>query len=343
MATSAIPVRNIYYLLAYAWNCLDEAEMTGAAADQELKLPDLFARLMCGGVAHLLKRGLQREYAVVREELAGIRGRVDFAQSLKRASFPRARAWCAFDELGPDTEANRIIKTTLRRLAGAQGLAPELVSELRDLYRRMPGVRETRITSLSFVRLSLGSQARFYRFLMLVCALVHESLYVDESREETQFRDFTRDDRKMNRLFERFLFSFYEKEQKTFSVQAPYLRWKLEGEPADVARIPIMRTDLVLSRSDRVIVADAKYYVETLTERRGSRTVRSGHLYQLTAYMRHISRPMNEVSGLLIYPQTTESVCINVNLDGHAVRVATINLDQPWPGIHHDLMALIVG
>lgn len=235
----------------------------------------------------------------------------------------------------------RIIETTLRRLARAKGLDKELVSELRDLYRRMPGVAETRITSQSFSRLSLGTQARFYRFLMLVCALIHENLYVDESSEETHFRDFTRDDRQMPRLFERFLFRFYEKEQQPFAVTNPHLRWQLEGSPADVARIPVMRTDLVLTGNERVIVADAKYYVETLTERFGANTVRSEHLYQLTAYMRHVGRPAHEVSGLLIYPRTTASVRVDVTLDGFALRVATVNLDQEWEGVHRELLELI--
>jgi len=343
MAASRIPIQNIYYLLAYAWDCLDEAGTIGVGADEEMRLPDLFARLMSGGVAHLLKRGVQREYATVREEIAGVRGRLEFGQSVKSASFPRGRAWCAYDELGPDTEANRIIKTTLRRLARVEGVASPLVSELRDLYRRMPGVAEARISRQGFARLTLGSQARFYRFVLQLCALIHENLYVDESREETHFRDFTRDNRQMHRLFERFLFRFYEKEQQEFTVSAPHLRWNLEGDASDVAMIPIMRTDLVLSSPKRTIVADAKYYSETLSERFGASTVRSGHLYQLMAYLRHIGRPAAEAAGLLIYPRTSGAVRVNVQLDGFAVRVATVNLDQDWGRIHEELVGLVAG
>lgn len=340
MGATAIPIRNIYFLLAYAWDCLDEAEVIGVTAEEELRLLDLFARLMVGGVSHLLKRGLQREYAEVREELAGVRGRLDFAQSVKSASVPRARAWCVFDELGPDTQANRIIKTTLRRLARVQGLDPTLVSASRDLYRRMPDVNETQITRQSFVRLSLGSQARFYRFLMLVCSFVHENLFVDESREEIHFRDFTRDDRQMHRLFERFLFRFYAREQQVYSVSAPHLRWAVEGPPADVAFIPIMRTDLVLTGTDRVIIADAKYYADTLAERFGTSTVHSSHLYQLTAYMRHGAQAAR-MAGLLLYPRTRKSVRIDVKLDGFPVRVATVNLDQGWEDVHRELLELV--
>ena len=282
MADSTIPIRNIYYLLAYAWDCLHEADLIGVATEEELRLPDLFARLMRGGVTHLIKRGLQREYATVCEELAGVRGRLDFTRSVKSASFPRARAWCEFDELGPDTPANRIIKTTLRRLAQVEDLDDELVRELRDLYRRMPGVTETRITRHSFVRLSLGNQARFYRFLLLVCALIHENVFVDEQGGEARFRDFTRDEKQMAPLFEKFLYRFYEKEQVDYRVARPQLQWDMEGDPADLAYIPVMRTDLVLSRPGRTIVADAKFYTRTLSERLQGTKVHSENLYQLT-------------------------------------------------------------
>ena len=179
--------------------------------------------------------------------------------------------------------------------------------------------------------------------MLHLCALIHENLYVDESREETHFRDFTRDDRQMHRLFERFLLRFYQRELPGFTVSAPHLRWDVEGEAADVAMIPIMRTDLVLASPGRTIVADAKYYSETLSERFGASTVRSGHLYQLTTYLRHIGRPAAEAEGLLIYPRTSQSVSVNVRLEGFAVRVATVNLDQMWERIHEELVDLTAG
>ena len=58
-----------------------------------------------------------------------------------------------------------------------------------------------------------------------MCELVHRNLLVEEESGEVKFRDFTRDDSQMARLFERFLFRFYEREQDVFEVDAPRLRW----------------------------------------------------------------------------------------------------------------------
>ena len=42
--TSAIPVRNVYYLLCYAWSCLTERRFAEVATVGVTDLADLFAR-----------------------------------------------------------------------------------------------------------------------------------------------------------------------------------------------------------------------------------------------------------------------------------------------------------
>ena len=286
MAGAAIPIENIYRLLCYAWDRLEEAALTDVTPTPEMRLPDLFARVLKSGVAHLLKRGLDRAYVTADEEMAGVRGRLDIATSLKHATFPRARAWCAFDELSPDTLPNRIVRTTLRTLASVSELDGALAEDLRDLYRRMPGVQEVRITRQSFRRLALGSNNRYYGFLLDVCELVHRNLLVDEQTGTVKFRDFTRDAVQMARLFERFLFRFYAREQGTYRVEAPCLEWDATGQAEALEYLPRMRTDIVLRGAERVVVMDAKYYSQTLSEYFGKATIRSGHLYQLCSYLR---------------------------------------------------------
>src|ERR1051325_4731379 len=207
MGAERIPIGNIYYLLCYAWDVLAEAELTSVSISPEMKLQDLLASILNGGVTHLLKRGLDRAYVTAEEEIAGVRGRMDIGASLKRISFPRGRAYCVVDELSPDVLHNRIVKTTLRQLAQVQGLEPRLAHDLRALYRRMPGVQEMTITGQSFNRVVLGRKNAYYRFVLNVCEIVQRNLLADEATGEVRFRDFTRDDRQMPRLFERFPFN----------------------------------------------------------------------------------------------------------------------------------------
>ena len=343
MAATAIPIENIYYLLCYAWERLPEAEIVSVAQDPETELVDLFARVLAGGVTHLLKRGLDRSYGTRTDELPGIRGRLELGQSLHRASFIRARAVCTFDEMSANVLHNQIIKTTLRSLGSVQGTHPRLTEMLGDLYRRMPDVTEIRLTGGCFRRVILNRNTAVYRFPLDVCELLFRHLLVDERSGETRFRDFTRHDKEMARLFERFLFAFYRKEQKRYRVRAPKIRWRASGDPDDLAYIPQMRTDIVLQNKSERIVIDAKYYANTLTEYMSKRTLRSSHLYQLFTYMQHLapSSSGRPVRGMLIYPKTTGFMTVRAELHGHPFLAATINLAQPWTQISADLLALL--
>ena len=343
MKANAIPIENIYYLLCYAWDRLPEAEIVMVARDPGTELVDLFARVLAGGVAHLLKRGLDRSYKVQTEELPGIRGRLELSQSLQRASFIHAHAVCTFDEMSANVLHNQIIKTTMRRLTSAAKLNYRWSEELDNLYRRMPGVAEIRLTGALFRRVVLGRNAAAYRFPLDVCEVLYRHLLVDERSGETRFRDFTRHDKEMARLFERFLFRFYQKEQRRYRVRALHLRWSANGNADDLAHLPRMRTDIVLYNKHERIVIDAKYYGATLTEYMSKTTVRSSHLYQLFSYMKHLAPPPSgrPVRGMLIYPKTTRSVSVRAELHGHPFLAATIDLAQPWQQIEADLLGLL--
>jgi 5-methylcytosine-specific restriction endonuclease McrBC regulatory subunit McrC len=55
-----IPIQNIYYLLVYAWDSLEEADLLQIEPEQSTDLLDLFANVLSSGVAHILRRGLDR-------------------------------------------------------------------------------------------------------------------------------------------------------------------------------------------------------------------------------------------------------------------------------------------
>ena len=48
--SSPIPVKNIYYLLSYAWDRLPESEVTDVSGLESTELVDLFAAVLSGGI-----------------------------------------------------------------------------------------------------------------------------------------------------------------------------------------------------------------------------------------------------------------------------------------------------
>ena len=49
----------------------------------------------------------------------------------------------------------------------------------------------------------------------------------------------------------------------------------------------------------------------------------------------------DKVEGLLLYPQVGSNFDAVANLQGHELRLATLDLSQPWPRIDRALLELI--
>jgi hypothetical protein len=57
-AHAPIPVQNLYYLLCYAWNQLEQGQVVEVSAMSSDVPADLFATVLIKGIEHLRRRGL---------------------------------------------------------------------------------------------------------------------------------------------------------------------------------------------------------------------------------------------------------------------------------------------
>ena len=146
----------------------------------------------------------------------------------------------------------------------------------------------------------------------------------------------------MGTLFELFVKNFLKREQDQFKVSAPKVPWDLEtSDTSDKSWLPEMRTDVLLESSSQRVLLETKYSATPYQERYSRRTLRSNHLYQLLSYLTHMSvdgepKPV----GVLLYADTGEGFDLTYRISGHVIRVKSLNLDQPWRGIHRSLLAL---
>lgn len=339
-----IPIRNVYWLLLYAWDHLGAGEEASLAAEEPRHLHDLFASALADTVSRLRARGLDRGYVEVEETLAGVRGRLDLGTTLKRGLLANARTHCLVDELRHDVLHNRILKSTLRSLLGVD-LEEEVRSGVRRQVRALDAVADVRVVRRDFGRVQLHRNNRVYDFALRLCRLIHENLMVDPATGEARFRDFRADERRMGALFEAFVYRFYRREQQHFRVSRPHIAWHdAHGSEQALALLPRMRTDVVLRSPDRRIIVETKFYANPLAGRFGGKKLRSAHLYQLLAYLSnhaaaHPKGPSYE--GMLLYPAVNEAFAFDYRLSGHRLMVRSIDLDQPWAQIRSDLLALL--
>ena len=323
----SIPIRNVYYLLCYAWDALQEGEQVDVDLEGSGPTVNLLGRVLEAGVTHLLKRGLGREYITQEATVAGIRGKLEFGVTLKKNLLAEGRTVCAFDELHHDVLPNQILKATLRRLLTVPELDPALYGRLLGLRRRLHDISEIDLTARSFRTVQLHRNARVYLFLMSLCRLVYDNLLVDEETGQARFRDFVRDERQMASLFEQFVFNFYRREQSTYNVRRPHLQWQAEATEEDRKYLPVMRTDVVLRSAEETIVLDTKFYPRALvTSRTGSQPkVHSSHLYQMLAYLKNYEPEVGVAAGILLYPTVEDDFSYNYRILGHPVRVEILS------------------
>jgi 5-methylcytosine-specific restriction enzyme subunit McrC len=211
-----IPIENIYYLLCYAWNKLDEKDRVNVSIDDKTELLDLFAKVLINATKTLLKRGIDKNYIDYTEEIAGVKGKVQISQTLKGNLLLKQRTVCTYDAFTSNVLLNRILVTTLYRLTRTKGLDNELKYELVALQRMLADIEQIEITSSLFKKVILNRNNRFYGFIMNVCQIIHENTLPSEEKGKYKFSDFTRDDNKMNQLFEAFVRNFYRIEQKKY-------------------------------------------------------------------------------------------------------------------------------
>lgn len=343
MNSSPIPIRNIYYLFCYAWSHFREGRTIATAGTESPHVSDLLGTVLLGATKHLLRRGLDRGYVPHSEDSCCLRGRIDFAETIKRNLLLRTQAHCQFHELQYDILHNQILKTTLCNLVGAEPLDAKLRHELKRVILALKDVSVVRLNGLKFRTVQLGSNNAYYNFLMKVCELVHDALVPEGGGRRFQFRDILEDEVVMSRVFQNFVYNFYRIEQSTFRVSSERIYWDIEPG-TDSSMLPSMMTDVSLRSNDRTVIVDTKYTPKVIQDFYGSETARSQHLYQIFAYVKNLERrvgPDKNAEGLLLYPTANLTADSCWTLGGHRIRVFTLNLAQHWTKIHRDLLDLV--
>ena len=340
-----IPIRNIYYLLCYAWEHVGEGETVDVGSEQFGGLVDLFAKVLNEGVARVVSRGLDRDYLAVHEDIRGLKGKLDLATTVKRNLLLNGKTHCAFDELSYDVPQNRILKATLRQLTFVTGLDPRERRRAERLYRKLDAVSDVRLTASLFRTVQIHRNNRFYSFLLHLCRIIHENLLVNEEEGTAQFRDFREDPQKMGLVFQQFVKTFCERETD-YRVSAPRIDWfGAEASETDLRHLPGMQTDIVLRSPERTIILDTKFYTSPLDTRFGVERAKSGHLYQIFAYVTNWAATVPaddpEPEGWLLYAAVDGDFDYRFELMGRPIRVCSIDLGQGWREIEGDLKGLV--
>jgi len=113
------------------------------------------------------------------------------------------------------------------------------------------------------------------------------------------------------------------------------------------AILPSMKTDIVLEHfgANRRIVIDTKFTSMLAKGQFRGYILKSGYLYQIYAYLRSQEGngdPLSERAvGLMLHPSVGEMMDETVEIQGHAIRFATVDLAASAQEIRTQLLRMV--
>ena len=325
-----IRYQNIYHMLAYAFQVLDEQGYRDVALEEDFEnTAELLAAILCRGVAVQIKRGLMREYIETEEPLSSPRGKIQVSDSIKAMTVRKKQLVCTYDDFSTNAYNNRIIKTTFDVLMRAK-ISKERKKEIKKLLIYFDGVDVLDIHNINWSqRYDRNNQS--YRMLVSLCYMVLKGLLQTTTDGSTKLMDFL-DEQRMCRLYEKFILEYYRRHYPQLKASASQIPWILDDGCSN-AMLPVMQSDITLSLGNRVLIIDAKYYAHATQVQYDRHTIHSSNLYQVFTYVKNKDAQFgdepHEVSGMLLYAQTDEAILPNNTywMSGNKIAVRTLNLD----------------
>jgi len=343
-----IPAHTLYVVLCYAWERY--AHLDSAAAKDHASVPDdlpqnLLARLLRDSFRRLWRRGLDRGYLERAEDARRPKGKIDMVRTVARALRSRARVAVRYEELTRNVLPNRLVKSTMLRLASlpANDLDHGLRHDLLRLARLLPEVDEVELRGEFFHGVQLHRNNSDYGFLLSVCRLVASRLVPEGRSGRYRFQGFTASDAEMGNLFEAVVRGFRKRERPDLGVwpgnrQISFGAVASSGAPA----VPAMYADIFVpargvSERSRSVIVETKCVDELFAR---DEKLRSDHLYQLWAYLTNCSRTKSagrSPAGMLLYATDGHSFRHAYGFPGHPIEVRSLDLGQSWPDLRRDL------
>lgn len=337
-------IKNIYYMLSYAFQVLKQSNYESVAAEDYEKIQDLFAAIIAKGVAKQIKQGLYREYVAQHETLSVMRGKLDMPGTIRNRMQRKQKLSCEFDELSKDNLFNQILKTTMHYLVRDSGVATERKIALNRVLVFFDNVSMLEPSAISWSKLHYQRNNKNYEMLLNICYFVMDGML--QTTDAGDYRMAAFSDEHMARLYEKFILEYYRQHHTYLSeARAAQVKWDLSGEndQAMIRFLPVMQTDIFLRLNEKVLILDAKYYGRTLQKQFDKYTLHSGKVYQIFTYVKNQDKDnTGNVSGMLVYAKTEEDItpdCL-FNIGGNQIGAKTLDLNKDFRLIATQLDAI---
>lgn len=336
-----IPIRNIYYMLSYAYDFIENGELNKYGDEKFDNMFEMLSLLLIKGFNSQIKTGLYKEYTDTNDDLLYIKGKINITKTISNSLRGKNTINCDYEEYSINNIFNQIIKSTFLLLKKKK-LSDNIYKKIDGCLNYLIQVDTIKLdNSFSWDSIIYNRNNKMYKMLIDICYLINDSLLINEDNGKNVANIYF-DENKLAKLYEKFIFEFYKKEvpdcivsyQKKFNYQ------DITGNIVDF--IPSLFTDILITKGGITLIIDAKFYQNTLNSNEffTKDKLHSTHMAQLYTYMNNI--PLNNtISGMLLYPTVSYEFNKYGTIQGKKIYVNTINLNENFETIKEKMLNII--
>lgn len=254
---------------------------------------ELFVGIFADELLGLLKRDINRGYRGTMENQSFIKGKIDFAEQVKRNSYRRYLHSVRYEEFTEDILMNRLFKTVAYHLLNKTAVKDNRI-KLGQVLLWLEDVERIRITNDIWNRVVFTRLNKQYRPVFNMAKLFYYNSSANLNKgDELTFSFMV----PLNQLYERYLYEILK------NAVGSLVNVKYQGPVRYLGRSNgdgafLLRPDITLMKDGRVVmILDAKYKEPMDTE--GRMLVSQSDIYQMLAYS--IRYDCNQV--VLVYPK----------------------------------------
>ncbi|MCE3198746.1 5-methylcytosine restriction system specificity protein McrC [Paenibacillus sonchi] len=335
-----IPIRNIYYMLSYAYQTLHLSEYKQIGTEKFENVEELYSEILAIGIPILIRGGLIKDYISIEEASNVIKGKIDINSTINKNTLIIKKVSVVYDDFSENILLNQIIKATLVYLSRSNKINRKTRRIFYGLLPYFTEVSDVELNLNLWKNLRYNRQNIRYQFIVDVCRYLYEQLLLDESSLSQRMKE-VQEEQRLWSLYEKFIYAFFRRETE-YNVSHPQIQWIVDDEFTDA--LPIMQTDLVLQKDKKTLIMDAKFYSENMAVRfeGGIPKQISSNLYQMFTYINNWKKQSDEtIAGMILYAKTTALNQPNhiYRIKGNQILVVSLDLQQDFNGIKENLIA----
>lgn len=336
----SILIKNIYYMLSYAFTTLRQGGYENIETEKFDNIHNIFAAILAKGIGIQLKQGLYREYVGQTENRSVIRGKINMPGTIQNQIAQKKQVMCEYDELSENVLMNQILKSIVLVLLKHGKVDSEYKKTLAKEMLYFSNVDTVELSSVRWSSIRFHRNNQTYRMLISICQLITEGMLQTTEAGDYRLATFI-DEQRMSRLYEKFILEYFSQEYPWLHVSSSQIKWALDDGIGTY--LPVMQSDIMLRYENRYLIIDAKYYTRTMQSQYDVSTLHSGNLYQIFTYVKNKEAELKDkphsIAGMLLYARTEEEIQPDNTywMSGNQISVKTLDLNREFAEIANQL------